>query len=288
MSQSDNTTMSPTPIRQGGAKSLLMTMLGELVLPHRGRAWTTTLVRGLVALDVSERNARQAIARSRDQGVIQVQRCGRFARWDLTEDGVALLTAGTERIYSLGAKDHEWDQRWLIVICSIPETYRSKRHQFRTQMTFEGFGFIAPGIAVSPHIHREDAANRILRSLDLDAEAITFTATRGSLTLDADVLSSAWELDTLAARYQSFINEFGGLRPGTFLEAHSATIRMVDAWRRFPFVDPDLPRELLPEPWAGTRARRIFDQLRTDWSAGAAAWFTATESEVDALVNEPN
>jgi phenylacetic acid degradation operon negative regulatory protein len=276
---------APEPIRQGGAKSLLTTMLGEFVLPNGGNVWTTTLVNGLVALDVSERNARQTIARSRDQGLIEVERHGRLARWHLTDDGSELLTAGAARIYGLGARVWKWDHRWLIVICAIPETSRSKRHRFRTQMSFEGFGFISPGIAVSPHLDRENAANRILRSLNLDTEAITFTATRGSLTLDADVLSSTWELHSLADEYRSFIEEFDSQRARTPLEAHSATVRMVDAWRRFPFVDPDLPSELLPSPWVGSAAHAIFGQRRTEWNEAATKWFETSESEVDALVS---
>jgi DNA-binding transcriptional regulator PaaX len=40
-----------------------MTMLGEFVLPFGGTVWTSTIVDGLTASDVSERNVRQAVAR---------------------------------------------------------------------------------------------------------------------------------------------------------------------------------------------------------------------------------
>jgi phenylacetic acid degradation operon negative regulatory protein len=268
--------------RQSGARSLLMTTLGEFVLPHGGGVWTTTLVDALIALDVTERNARQAIARSGDQGIIRVERHGRLARWHLTEQGTTLLTTGAERIYGLGARSDSWDQRWLVIICSVPETHRAKRHQLRTRMTFEGFGFIAPGIAVSPHLDREEAANRILHALDLHSEAITFTATKGSLTLDAEVLAKAWELDTLANQYQAFIDEFQGQHPPTDMAALTTTVRMVDAWRMFPFIDPELPTQLLPEDWIGSRAQNTFNQRRSEWSAAALAWFKASESHVAA------
>jgi len=261
-----------------------MTMLGEFVLPSGGSVWTTTMVYGLLALDVSERNARQAIARSGEQGIIRVERRGRLARWHLTEQGTTLLTMGAQRIYGLGAKNDSWDRRWLVVICSVPETQRSTRHQFRNQMRFEGFGFIAPGIAVSPHLDREDASNRILRSLGLDTDAITFTATKGSLTLDADVLASTWELDTLATAYQAFIDESDRRAPQTELEALTATVQMVDSWRKFPFVDPELPTQLLPDDWVGGRAQDTFNERRNDWSENAMTWFVASESAIDAAV----
>jgi len=260
-----------------------MTMLGEFVLPTGGSVWTTTMVEGLIALGVSERNARQAIARSGDQGIICVERHGRLARWHLTEQGTELLTVGAERIYGLGASADSWDHRWLVVICSVPESQRSKRHQFRTRMTFEGFGFIAPGIAVSPHVDRENACSRILQSLDLD-DAITFTATKGSLTLDADVLAKAWELDTLADRYQEFIDEFDPEDPQTDLAALTTTVRMVDAWRMFPFLDPELPAQLMPADWVGKLAQDTFDQRRGEWKKAALAWFTSSESAVEPTV----
>jgi phenylacetic acid degradation operon negative regulatory protein len=282
MNQSRTRVATTGSDRPSGARSLLTTTLGEFVLPHGGGVWTTTLVDVLIALDVTERNARQAIARSGDQGIIRVERHGRLARWHLTEQGTTLLTTGAERIYGLGAPSDSWDQRWLVVICSVPETQRAKRHQLRTRMAFEGFGFIAPGIAVSPHLDREEAANRILRALDLHSEAITFTATKGSLTLDAEVLAKAWELDTLANRYQAFVDEFEGEHPRTDLAALTSTVRMVDAWRMFPFLDPELPTELLPEDWVGSRAQNTFNQRRNEWSAAALAWFKASESNVAA------
>ena len=52
------------------AKAFLLTMLGELVLPHGGEVWTSTVVSGLGLLGVEERNARQAIARLADQGTL--------------------------------------------------------------------------------------------------------------------------------------------------------------------------------------------------------------------------
>ena len=41
------------------------------------------------------------------------------------------------------------------------------------------------------------------------------------------------------------------------------------AWRRFPFLDPKLPAELLPAEWAGARAAALFGTCtRVDGPAG--------------------
>ena len=35
-------------------------------------------------------------------------------------------------------------------------------------------------------------------------------------------------------------------------------IHLVHSYRKFPFSDPDLPAELLPDDWPGTRAHDLF------------------------------
>src|SRR5688500_2296904 len=101
--------------RRASAKSLLTTILGEFVRPHTATLWTTTAVAALETLGVTERNARQALARSRDQGLIVPERRGRTVRWRLTDAATELLTAGAERIYSFGTRGVSWDGHWLVV-----------------------------------------------------------------------------------------------------------------------------------------------------------------------------
>jgi phenylacetic acid degradation operon negative regulatory protein len=36
---------------------------------------------------------------------------------------------------------------------------------------------------------------------------------------------------------------------------------LMDAWRRFPGLDPELPEALLPQPWPRARARTLFTEL---------------------------
>jgi phenylacetic acid degradation operon negative regulatory protein len=43
----------------------------------------------------------------------------------------------------------------------------------------------------------------------------------------------------------------------------------VHAWRRFPSVDPALPRELLPARWSGLEAARLFADRHQRWSGDA-------------------
>ena len=197
------------PRSGSSAKSLLLTVLGEFTLTHGGSVWTSTIVDGLRLIGVSERNARQAIARLSEDGLLDPERHGRRTRWHLTESGTQLLKTGTDRIYGFGATGDEWDERWLVVLASVPEDQRPKRHQLRSRLGFAGFGFIGAGIAVSPHTEREGVANTILRDLDLGDNAIVLLAETGTFVPDAEILRRAWDLDILAERYTRFIDEFG-------------------------------------------------------------------------------
>src|SRR5882724_10497931 len=102
-------------VPNGSAKAILLTVLGEYVLPNGGAVWTSTIVDALALFEVSERNARQAVARLSDQGIVSADRHGRRVRWRLTESGRRLLSVGTERIYGFGADTSAWDSRWLVV-----------------------------------------------------------------------------------------------------------------------------------------------------------------------------
>jgi phenylacetic acid degradation operon negative regulatory protein len=251
------------------ARSLLMTILGEFVLPRRAAAWTSTLVGALALFEVEEKSARQALARSASEGWIASQRFGRRVRWELTAPGRRLLTEGAERIYGFGRRARAWDGQWLVVLVSVPEAKRELRHRLRTRLSWAGFGSPAAGVWVSPDVSHQDEARAILDELALSAGAMSFTARYGAIGAQQTMVASAWDLAGLAARYQEFIDEFGGLRPRTPDEVLRAQIRLVHEWRRFPFLDPQLPPELLPAKWTGARAATLFHDKHVRWRPAA-------------------
>lgn len=261
------------------ARALLITILGEFVLPQRGSIWTSTIIDGLATLGVGERNARQAAARLGEDGLLVAERVGRVTRWHLTERAERLLTEGTRRIYGLGTGGSAWGRRWLVVITSISEEERAKRHQLRTRLGFAGFGFLAPGIAISPHVEREAAANAVLRELGLDAAAVVFVAETGSLVPDAQLIGRAWDLAGLAARYRAFLDTFEEHSIADAGAAFAAVVELVHEWRRFPFDDPEIPADLLPADWPGVAARAVFDARRAAWSPAATRWFADAEAD---------
>ncbi|GAA4081646.1 PaaX family transcriptional regulator [Actinomadura miaoliensis] len=257
------------------ARSLLLTVLGEFVLPSGEPVWTSTLLRVLAGLGVEEKSARQAVNRTAADGWIVSARDGRRVRWDLTPPGRRLLTEGAQRIYSFGADRRAWDGRWLIVMVSVPETRRRLRHQLHTRLAWAGFGNPTAGLWVSPHPEREAEVKQIVGDLGLEASAFSFTGPFAGIGSEAELVERAWDLAEVDSRYAAFLDEFSGLRPEPGDETLFAQVRLVHEWRRFPFLDPQLPDELLPPGWIGRRARHLFDDRHTTWQHPARAhWQT--------------
>jgi phenylacetic acid degradation operon negative regulatory protein len=269
------------PRSGSSAKALLLTILGEFVLPHSGSVWTSTVVDTLDRLGVAERNARQAVSRLGEQGLLRAVKEGRRARWHLTDEGRRLLTEGAERIYAFGAGDDDWDGRWLVVVFSVPEEQRAKRHQMRAKLEFSGFGFVQPGVAISPHLEREPVATALLKDLDLLAGAMLLRAETADLVGTDDVLERAWNLESLARLYEEFITSFARRAPRSDEARFAALSELVHHWRRFPFIDPEIPARLLPEHWPGWRAKDLFDAKHAMWAPGANAWYVQTEARAE-------
>jgi phenylacetic acid degradation operon negative regulatory protein len=257
------------------ARSVLLTMLGEYVLPASGGAWQESLIGALGTLGYKTHAARQALARSVSAGWLATERHGRRSRVHLTPDTAEMLRSGAARIYSFG-EPWEWDGRWLLVVLRVPEERREVRHRMRTRLAWAGFGSLGGGLWISPHVERE----RELADASGDepgAELVSFHGGLGALGDPARVVAEAWDLDALADAYRGFIARFGRMRPrGREAEFRAQTL-LVHEWRRFPFLDPDLPDGMLPARWPRRRAHDLFHERHGQWQGGANAWFAALE-----------
>jgi phenylacetic acid degradation operon negative regulatory protein len=256
-------------IGAASARSLLLTVLGEFVLPAGRPVWTTTFLRALGLVGVEEKAGRQALARSATEGWLDSERHGRRTAWLLTSAGRRLLTEGAGRIYGFGAPVGAWDGRWLVVVASVPEANRRLRHLLRTRLAWTGLGNLAPGVWVSPHPGREAQVREVLGQADVAATATVFVGELGDVQEARRVAGQAWALAEIELAYETFLTEVRRIRPAGPDETLAAQIRLVQEWRRFPFLDPSLPPELLPSGWSGTRAAALFRDRHGAWKPAA-------------------
>ena len=262
------------------ARSVLMTVLGEFVLPRQVPVWTSTLVDVLGLFGIEEKSARQALARAAGEGWVLSERVGRRVRWSLTSPGRRLLSEGAQRIYEFGRDEVNWDGNWLMLLVSVPESQRDLRHRVRTRLTWAGFGSPVPGVWVSPNTSRQAEADKIVAELKVGSPAMSFIATYGEIGNEDDMVTRSWDLSEVEKHYEHFIDEFTDLRPTTGQAALHAQTRLVHEWRRFPFLDPGLPSRLLPANWSGAKAAELFHRKHDEWRASAQRhWDDVVDTE---------
>ena len=250
------------------ARGMLLTLLGEFVLPADGVAWTSAVLAAFERLGVAEKATRQALMRTSNAGWLTPEKAGRRTRWQLTQAARKLLTDGAERIYSFGPAP-DWDGNWVIVQARIPDSDRRARHVVRTRLAWAGYGSLGPGLWISPHTAREREAVRVLTEAGVAVGANVFTARRTGLSDARAMVEAAWDLPALCTAYDEFIAEFGGSDPREPGDVLTRQLELVHAWRRFPALDPSLPHELLPDQWSGTAAARLFAERHGQWLAGS-------------------
>jgi phenylacetic acid degradation operon negative regulatory protein len=258
------------------ARSVLLTLLGEYVLPAPAGVWQETLIGALGTMDYKPQAARQALARSVTAGWLTTERHGRRSRVRLTADSAAMLRTGAERIYGFG-EPSGWDGRWLLVVLRVPEERRDVRHQLRTRLAWAGFGSLGGGLWISPHVGRE-AELAATAGAEPAAELQSFRAELGALGAPERLVAEAWDLAEVAAGYEQFVARFGRLRPKAPEAVFRAQTLLVHAWRRFPFLDPDLPERVLPRDWPRRRAHDVFQERHAAWHETAQDYFRSLES----------
>lgn len=248
------------------ARGLLLTVLGEFVLPGDGTAWTSAVLTALERLGIEEKATRQALMRTAASGWLESERIGRRTRWQLSASARHLLSEGAERIYSFTGPIEDWDGRWLLVSVRTPESNRRARHVISTRLHWAGFGSLGAGLWISPHPGRETEATVALQEAGLADDAHIFTATRCGPGDARDMVASAWDLAGIESAYEQFNARFHAPVADDVL---ADQIELVHAWRRFPAIDPALPRELLPARWSGLTAARLFADRHEAWTPDA-------------------
>jgi phenylacetic acid degradation operon negative regulatory protein len=250
-----------------GARSGLLTLLSRFVYPDPVPVPTQVFINALGLLEFNEKASRQALMRARDAGWLESRKSGRRSFWVLSPQGHELMDEGSARLRALQQPNPVWDGRVLLVNVSVPETDRKTRHVVRTRMHWLSFTTLSNGLWVSTSLKAESDARELCAELGLDA--YSFIGTAGAIGDLVEVVRDAWNLSELAAEYQSFIDEFKELRPVTPEEYFISLVRLVHRWRRFPFIDPNLPDELLPAPWIGKQAATLARSLSRLWNPAA-------------------
>jgi phenylacetic acid degradation operon negative regulatory protein len=211
-------------------------------------------------LGVDPAGVRSSISRLKRRGVLEAVKRAGAAGYALSAPTVELLREGDARIF--GGHRAGPDDGLVLVVFSVPEAERDRRHQLRATLAGLGFGTAAPGLWVAPaHLH--DEAARTLARLGLQPYVDLFCARYSAFGSLRDRIEQWWDLPAIGAECAGFVERYAGRHPepGTPREAFRAYVPLLTEWRRLPYLDPGLPLELLPAPWPGARAAQLFAEL---------------------------
>lgn len=262
--------MSDAPPRQ-----LITTLYGLYARAENDWLSVAALVRLMAELGVDAAAVRSSVSRLKKRDVLHsLKRDGR-AGYALSSTAIEVLREGDDRIWSRPRATV--DDGWLVVVFSVPESEREKRHALRSQLTRLGFGSAAPGVWVAPGTAYDEVV-RALDRLGLTAYTEFF---RGDYLGAVDVsarMAEWWDLDEMSSLYAAFVDDYAPLRmlrePAP-AEGFRSYVPMLTAWRRLPYLDPGLPLEHLPDDWAGLAAGELFTDLDALLREPAAAYARA-------------
>jgi phenylacetic acid degradation operon negative regulatory protein len=264
------------PLRGG---SLIVTILGDSIMPRGGAIALGSLIRLAAPFGLSERLVRTASARLAQDGWVQARRSGKLSEYRLTASGADRFAEATQRIYS--GPSAPWTERWTLVV--LPRMRAAERRAMRDDLTWLGFGELSPGVFAHPEIAPNSATAPDAKPRLPDG-VLVFEASLAGSEAPHVLVRLGWDLAALASRYQRFVRRFedviASLRHASADPQTAFVLRtlLIHEYRKLHLRDPLLPQRLLPAHWPGTRAAqlcreiymRVFEQSEAHLSAAAA------------------
>ncbi|MHA6615842.1 PaaX family transcriptional regulator [Pseudonocardia sp. DLS-67] len=245
-------------------RRLILTLYGLYAREEHNWMSVGSVVRLMGDLGVDSAGVRSSISRLKRRGVLESMKSGRSAGYALSQGALEVLREGDTRIFDRRRAGASGD--FVLVVFSIPESEREKRHTLRTTLSGLGFGTAAPGVWVAPG-HLRDEVGRTLERRGLTSYVDLFTAHHAGFGELRRQVARWWDLDDINARYAEFLDRFSDAQarwkgsadgPRTAFEVY---VPMLTVWRRLPYLDPGLPPDLVPEGWNGGRAGDLFGDL---------------------------
>jgi phenylacetic acid degradation operon negative regulatory protein len=237
------------------ARSALFDLFGDHLRSRGGRAPVAALVRLLAPMGVAPPAVRTAVSRMVRQGWLAPVRLVDGPGYVLTPRAVRRLDDAATRIYRTRLED--WDGAWHLLVTDLPGE-RARRDRLRAGLTFLGYAQLDDATWIGPRWSEE---------VDLLLETESVRAERFLARHDGDsigLVRRAWDIEGLSRAYLRWLADAekvvaDAVDDSSDEQAFAARSRLVHEWRKFLFLDPGLPRELLPPRWAGDEAARFFD-----------------------------
>lgn len=226
-----------------------------------GSLWVGALIRVMASFGVSAPAVRQAVSRMSRQGWLAARRQGNRACYVVTARGRRRIEELSPRIYGPVI---DWDGRWRLLTYAIGEHHRKRRERLRKELAALGWATLSPSTWISPSDTLAAAREAARATLTLDAVHLFAGEYRGPLS-DRELIERCWDVPEIASAYRQFIARYAPHlqreRERGDLTDEAALVErlwLVHDYRKFAYLDPGLPSELLPAHWPGTAAAALF------------------------------
>lgn len=248
--------MTPTPPRQ-----LITSLYGLYARDEQNWLSVAALVRLMAELDVDAAAVRSSVSRLKKRDILRSLKHDGRVGYALSPQSVELLHEGDVRIFErprATARDG-----WLVVVFSVPESERAKRHALRTQLGRLGFGAAAPGFWIAPGPLYDETLHTLER-MGLSTFTEFFRGEYLGVGATAERVREWWDLESIDRLYREFIELYAPVRDAAEsepAEAFRTYVPMLTRWRRLPYLEPGLPLAYLPDDWSGIAAGELFTAL---------------------------
>jgi phenylacetic acid degradation operon negative regulatory protein len=254
-------------------RHFIVSLYGLYARQNDGWLSVASLIRLMADLGIDEQAVRSSTHRLKRRGLLEAEKVDGVAGYRLSGHALEVLAAGDARIF--GRRRATLADGWLLVVFSVPESERDKRHQLRSELAHLGFGTVAPGVWIAPG-HLEAEAVQAVHELEVDGYAQIFRGPHVAFGELRDKVAQWWDLPALHALYAAFLDRYRPLRERWSAgigdggaRAFADYVEMLTAWRQLPYADPGLPLELLPPDWNAVEAEQLFADLRETLSVPA-------------------
>lgn len=262
---------------------MIITLYGDYIRHVGGSIWIGSLIRLLGYFGLSQQAVRSTVSRMTRRGMLRIDRVGTRSYYSLTDKSAKMVEDGAARIFHFHSPRDQWDGQWHLVTYSVPENEREARDRFRQELEWMGFGMLTNALWISPHDYRREI-EQLAESLGMRGRVELFTARHDGFADARTIVARCWDLPAINARYSAFVNKYRPaceehlrrLAHGDDLEPSEYFVRrfnLIHEYRRFPYIDPELPAELLPSDWCGTEAAALFRQYHGLLAEKANAFF---------------
>ncbi|TYS14551.1 phenylacetic acid degradation operon negative regulatory protein PaaX [Rossellomorea vietnamensis] len=274
-------------------RSMIFTLYGDYIRHYGNKIWIGSLIKLLREFGHNDQAVRAAISRMNKQGWVQSEKQGNKSYYFLTERGLKRMEEAAQRIFKL--QPEKWDGQWRILMYTIPEEIRNVRDELRKELVWSGFGTLSNSCWISPN-NLDKQVYDLIDKYDIKQYVDFFIARYDGPNEDQRIIGKSWDLQEINDRYAEFISEYSQkfiidknkIEKGEMTDAQCFVERtkLVHEYRKFLFVDPGLPEELLPDKWLGAHAASLFSDYYKVLAKPASQFFEEVYQEGNEMTNK--